>query len=175
MRTHTTKEPCHQLGDMMLLEPLAVPLLNSFTPLSHSFAAISIVKWVGYLRCMKILSRGMEHHLKQWGGKEINVYHVEIKGVMCKFAVCIKHFKVTTEADNIFEEEQMPQIAEIISPTPAASEPPFNSNQVDPEATTSNHSKCHSTLMTSPNFVHMDLKWMTTMNQFLKILGHLQH
>ena len=54
--------------------------------------------------------------MKQCGGKEIDVYHIEIEGVMVKF----KHFKVMTEADNIFKEEQ-PQIAEVIPPTPAAS------------------------------------------------------
>ena len=40
-----------------------------------------------------------------------------------------------TEADNIFEEEQLPQISEVIPPTPAVSKASFDPNQVDHEAT----------------------------------------
>ena len=76
--------------------------------------------WIAYLSWVKILSRGRECLLKQWGGREINVYHIKIKGVIGEFAISLKHFKVMTKADNIFKEEQMPQIAEAVSPTPAA-------------------------------------------------------
>ena len=58
-----------------------------------------------------------------------------MKGVTREFALGIKHFKVTTKADNIFEEQQTPQIAEVISPTPTVVEAPFNPNQVDHKAT----------------------------------------
>ena len=54
---------------------------------------------------MKFLSRGRECLLKQWGGKEIDLYHIKIKCVMGEFAIGIKHFKVTIEAENIFDEE----------------------------------------------------------------------
>ena len=54
---------------------------------------------------------------------------------MGKFMISIKHFKMATEVDNIFEEEQMPQIAEVIPPTSAASKAPFNPNQVDCKST----------------------------------------
>ena len=47
--THRTKKPCHQLGDVMVLEPSAVPLLDSFTPLSHSVATIQFLKVWGCL------------------------------------------------------------------------------------------------------------------------------
>ena len=40
-----------------------------------------------------------------------------------------------TKADNIFEEEQMPQTAKVIPPTPVASEALFDPDQVDCKAT----------------------------------------
>ena len=51
------------------------------------------------------------------------------------FSIIIKHLKVMTEAGNVFEEEQMLQIAEVIPPISDASKTPFNPNQVDHEAT----------------------------------------
>ena len=71
--------------------------------------------------------------MKQGGGKEIDISHIKMEGVMGKFAIGIKHFKVMTEAVNIYVEEQMPQIVEVIPPTPAVSEAIFN--QVDHKAT----------------------------------------
>ena len=120
--------------------------------------------------------------MKGWGGKEIDIYLVEIKSVTGKFVIGIKHFKVTTDVDNVFEEKQIPQIAGVIPPFPAASKALFDPNQVDHEESADAWSEnliiqlgeCHSTLMTSPNFMHIDLKWMTIMNQFLKMLVHLQ-
>ena len=72
--------------------------------------------------------------MKQQGWKEIYIYHVKIEGVMGKFMICIKYFNVMTEVDNIFEKEQMPQIAEI-PPTPAAPEAAVNPNQAACKAT----------------------------------------
>ena len=69
------------------------------------------------------------------GAKEIDIYHVKIKCIMSKVAIGASHFKVTTEADDIFEEEQMPQIDEVIHPSPSTSKAPFDSNQVSREAT----------------------------------------
>ena len=54
--------------------------------------------------------------MTQWSGKEINVY-------------------VTTEADNICDEEQMPWIAEDIPPTSAASKALAHPNQDACEST----------------------------------------
>ena len=58
--------------------------------------------------------------MKLWGGQEINIYHVKIKGDTCNYAICIKQFKVATEADNIFDEEQTLQIAKVTPPAHAA-------------------------------------------------------
>ena len=55
----------------------------------------------------------------QWEVKEINFYHVEIKGVVGKFEIGIMHFTVTTEASDIFQVEQTLQIAEVILSAPA--------------------------------------------------------
>ena len=65
----------------------------------------------------------------QWGGGKINVYYIQIEGVKDKFMIGVKHFNVTTEADNIFEEEQTLQIAEAIPTTPDTSEAQLDPNQ----------------------------------------------
>ena len=73
--------------------------------------------------------------MKQRGGSEIDVYHVKIEGATGKFAIGIKHFKLMTEAANVFKEEQMSHIAKVVPPTPAASKALFDPNKIDCEAT----------------------------------------
>ena len=58
-----------------------------------------------------------------------------MEDIIGEFAIGIKHFKVTTKADNIFEEEQTSQIAKVVLLTPTVVEAPFNPNKVDHEAT----------------------------------------
>ena len=48
---------------------------------------------------------------------------------MGEFAIGVKHLKVTTAVNNIFEEEQMPQNTEFIPSTPAVSKTPVDPNQ----------------------------------------------
>ena len=67
--------------------------------------------------------------MKPWKWKEIYIYCIKRKGVTGEFAISIKHFKVTTEADNIFEEEQTLQVAKVIPVAPATAEVPANPNE----------------------------------------------
>ena len=65
---------------------------------------------------MKILCREREHLLKQWGGKEMDIYHTKIEGVTGKFGIGIKHFKVMTEADNILETSRCHKLLKLFFP-----------------------------------------------------------
>ena len=72
-----------------------------------------------------LISRARERLLKRRGGNEIDIYVVNIPGFDATFKVGVKHFSVTQEAEEPFEEERQtpPTAAPPAVPPPATDLP----------------------------------------------------
>ena len=107
------------------------PLWVTLYPLCQSPKAPGLIwaVWQSWAKEVNVFWRVGE-------GKEIDVYHVKIKDIMGKFTIGVKHFKVITEADNIFEQEQTLQIAKAIPPASTAAKAQVDPNQEACKATT---------------------------------------
>ena len=183
--TITTEEPCHPLRNVVVLEPSAMSLLDSFTPLSYPIAAIPTPKSIGLL---------IQMVWRSWGERE-NVFWKDRKRkrltfIKSKLRISWGSLQLVSNISRwqlqliiFLKKSRCHRILNLFLPLLLYPKLQLTQTKMlmrklqmlDQKMWSSNLSKSHSTVMILPNIVHVDLKWVMIMNQFLKMLGHLQH